>query len=588
MTVVRDDVELAERPFKDDSAERFGRVPINGRYPAADPQSAQVLTQINEWYQACKSQHSDCNRGQEALPKRLLQIAADATSDRVSLVNLDRLESPRGAIEYLALSYCWGQSTNSRSLRANIQQREQCGIDLVDLPPAIQDAISVTRQLGFNYLWVDALCICQDDEVEWDSEAAKMADIYGGSEFAISALASHDADTPFLLSRCFLAAEIGLIERIDVEETATVGKDPLSLCIREHPCSIKEELKFARLNSRAWAFQERILAPGVLHYGSSQAFWECNEYRGGGISETGLGQETEPERLYEHKSLRLNDGENPGTLWHNLTMDFTGRHLTVFSDRLHAISGLAARVRKMNMFSGRFVAGLWETDLVFHLMWNATENRRLSDSGDEYTEHTEENSRVPTWSWAHIERPVWYQRDLFSPFRGFESNLLAPAKFLFDTPEQDLQSTHAGAVIPSCRVLLHGFVQEMTPGAAKHDGADWFNNNEDIAQTHFDTLDSETVDHLSCHSIRMISQSPQRHGDKLYFAHEFMYLLLEKVDVGDENNPEARSVYRRIGLMKLELDCDGDHSAFDNYQDFSSGDGNAILQNGRWEEILLI
>ena len=583
-TVARDEVECMETPFKDDLAEGFDEVPeVQGRYPAEHPQSTRVATQIKEWYQDCKSKHLNCNRGQEIVPKRLLQLAAEAKSGRVSLVNMDCFEVPPRSIEYLALSYCWGGSTNSRSLRANIHDREQCGLDLLDLPPAIQDALSVTRQLGFSYLWVDALCICQDDEAEWDLEAAKMANIYGGSAFAISALASPDADVPFLSPRSFEGAKIGSIERLDVEEGAA-GEDPLRLFIREHPRTISQELELARLNSRAWAFQERILAPGVLHYGCDQVFWECNEYRGGGISETGFGQEIEAERLYDYKNLRLG-GENSGKLWHNLVRDLTRRNLTVFSDRLHAISGLAARLRKMNIFSGPYAAGLWETDLVFHLIWTAEEDRRMSGSVDD-AGHTKQNSRVATWSWAHVEKPVWYHGELFSPYKGFQSNLLAPAKFLFDDPGQHLQSTHVGAIVPSYQVLLHGFVQEMTQGAAKHTGADWFRN--EVARIFFDTLDLETDDPITCYSIRMVSQSNDRYIEALRVPYEIEYLLLAKVDAEVRKYSKARSVYRRIGKMRLEFGCDDEPLVLNNYRGLISDYGEPILVNGRWQEILLI
>ncbi|KAL8964094.1 MAG: hypothetical protein Q9183_004708 [Haloplaca sp. 2 TL-2023] len=582
LTLGRDADECLQKPLKD--------VPeVQGHYPAEHPQSTGVATQIQEWYQGCKSRHPNCHRGQEILPRRLLHLAEDATSGKVSLVNVHRLNVPTGSIEYLALSYCWGKSTNSRSLRANIDDRERYGLDVIDLPLAIQDALAVTRQLGFGYLWVDAICICQDDEAEWDAEAAKMADIYGGSQFAISALASPDADEPFLLPRYFEAAEIGSIKRIDVEQGAA-EEYALQLFLRERPWNIKTELKTARLNSRAWSFQERILAPGVLHYGCDQAFWECNEYRGGGISETGLGPETEPERLYERLSLRLSD-EDPGSLWHNLVKDLTRRDLTVFSDRLYAISGLAARLRKMNIFGGRYVAGLWETRLVFDLMWSTEDDIRSLGSVDDVG-HLRQNSRVATWSWAHIDKPVWYNGGLTSPYGDFRSDLLAPPRFVFDHAGQDLQSIHPGAVVPSCQILLRGFVQEMARGAAECAGADWFLN--EATPVSFDILDPQTANSVSCYSIRMVSNS---HAENIHrsrpgpdaefaFPYEIEYLLLEKVDVEIGKDTEARSIYRRIGHMRLELEYLDEPLL--PYRDLLSDYGEPILVNGRWEDILLI
>lgn len=65
-----------------------------------------------------------------------------------------------------------------RTLSENVVDR-MTGITLNDLPAVVRDAVTVSRKCGIRYLWVDALCICQDDEQEWESEAAAMADVYG-------------------------------------------------------------------------------------------------------------------------------------------------------------------------------------------------------------------------------------------------------------------------------------------------------------------------------------------------------------------------------------------------------------------------
>ena len=63
---------------------------------------------------------------------------------------------------------------------ANLKSR-QISISSNEIPKTFQDAIKVTRWLGVKYLWIDSFCIVQDDVLEWQTEAAKMADIYGGS-----------------------------------------------------------------------------------------------------------------------------------------------------------------------------------------------------------------------------------------------------------------------------------------------------------------------------------------------------------------------------------------------------------------------
>src|SRR5271170_8055968 len=72
------------------------------------------------------------------------------------------------------------------------------GIPWSSLPETFQDAITITRKLGIQYLWIDALCIVQDDLSDWEIESSKMASIYSHSFLTIAA--SHGRDSR---SGCF-------------------------------------------------------------------------------------------------------------------------------------------------------------------------------------------------------------------------------------------------------------------------------------------------------------------------------------------------------------------------------------------------
>jgi len=92
---------------------------------------------------------------------------------------------------YLALSYCWGHSGNFRTTKESLlgNMRE---IPLNVLPATLRDAIIATRQLDFRYIWIDAICIVQDDEEDWNREAAKMQAIYASATITLSGLDSDD------------------------------------------------------------------------------------------------------------------------------------------------------------------------------------------------------------------------------------------------------------------------------------------------------------------------------------------------------------------------------------------------------------
>ncbi|KAH9208315.1 heterokaryon incompatibility, partial [Leptodontidium sp. 2 PMI_412] len=70
----------------------------------------------------------------------------------------------------------------------------QKGIPLKDMPQTFQDAVTITRELGVKYLWIDSLCILQDSREDWEKESAKMAGVYGNAFLTISASASESSD----------------------------------------------------------------------------------------------------------------------------------------------------------------------------------------------------------------------------------------------------------------------------------------------------------------------------------------------------------------------------------------------------------
>ena len=580
----RDEKECAEMPV---ILHRGGQ----GHYPAENSDSEQLFDKITEWFKTCVGEHRRCIRERFTLPTRLLRTGTDLDfcSDKIWLSKTRDLRDQTRDIRYLTLSYCWGETVNMRTLKENIHIREKNGLHVADLPAVIRDAITVARKLKFEYLWVDSLYICQDDEQEWGKEAALMADIYGGSVFTISALSSPNANVGFLGPRQRSIVPIGTIEFSGKGEEHYNGDCPLLLFIREEPRSLDDELGSGSLNQRGWPLQERILAPGVLHFGRDQVFWECNEDKDT-VSETG-------DWISNSLRIKTNDGcrnltVNDTHLWENLLNDFSRRDLTVFSDRLHAISGLAARLRKNGAFTGRYVAGLWESRLDVLLLWKKYQQRLTT------TIPVEKSTGISTWSWAHINRRSFY--DTLYP--GLcKSSLLAPAKFQFEEDAQDLQSMRPGAVVPSCEVVLHGFVQELNrviiPSASQSFAAERKSLPNYFRFPFCELALDEDIDGpSSCYySIRMMdngaekSQSPRE-------SYQIEYLVLEKADSSGLEKGEGRSVYKRIGRLSLEFDPDDDSTKpyiitpdpVTHYPDIFLDDENLFLTNGQWQEIILI
>ncbi|ENH73389.1 hypothetical protein FOC1_g10008875, partial [Fusarium oxysporum f. sp. cubense race 1] len=69
------------------------------------------------------------------------------------------------------------------------------------LPKTFQDTVTATRNLGYRYLWIDSLCIAQDDQEDWAREAALMYKGYTYAECNLAAAASRDSSGGLFFKR---------------------------------------------------------------------------------------------------------------------------------------------------------------------------------------------------------------------------------------------------------------------------------------------------------------------------------------------------------------------------------------------------
>jgi hypothetical protein len=99
-------------------------------------------------------------------------------------------------VRYATLSYCWGNA-NIRTTRENEKLHKQ-EIPYKSIPPTLRDAMTLTREPNIQFLWIDALCIVQDDHAEWETEASRMQDFYSGSSITIAATDAADSSAGFL------------------------------------------------------------------------------------------------------------------------------------------------------------------------------------------------------------------------------------------------------------------------------------------------------------------------------------------------------------------------------------------------------
>lgn len=178
--------------------------------------------------------------------------------------------------KYAALSYCWGSVLTCRTTSGNLSERLQ-GIPWASLPPTFRDAIRYCVKLQIPYIWIDALCIIQDDEADWQVESAKMAEVYQNAHITLAATSA--AST---LGGCF-PETLGPREKDErrFEFGGLADGQPSSLWVRrklhhwnDPRSSMVQDDEYPLLR-RGWAFQERVLSPRLLYFCRQELVWEC-------------------------------------------------------------------------------------------------------------------------------------------------------------------------------------------------------------------------------------------------------------------------------------------------------------------------
>lgn len=85
--------------------------------------------------------------------------------------------SDKSPPSYVTLSHRWGTQSFRLTTRETLEEHRK-GIAFNILSPVFKEAVIITRQLGFRYLWIDSLCILQQDDEDWDRESMQMGQIY--------------------------------------------------------------------------------------------------------------------------------------------------------------------------------------------------------------------------------------------------------------------------------------------------------------------------------------------------------------------------------------------------------------------------
>jgi hypothetical protein len=205
------------------------------------------------------------------MPTRVIDVG-DGETARLLLTDKDEIS--QGA-HYVALSHCWGklaekQTHEWNTTTSNEEDRRAKGFLVQKLPLTFQDTIRVTRELGQRYLWIDSLCIIQDDREDWATESKKMEAVFQNAYYTIAATSAEDSTKGFLNRPAEKELQYTMVPE------SSHGKVYIYTLIKD---DFDGDVIKGVLNTRAWVLQERALSRRTIYFTKGQTYWEC----GGGV-----------------------------------------------------------------------------------------------------------------------------------------------------------------------------------------------------------------------------------------------------------------------------------------------------------------
>ncbi|RFU76734.1 hypothetical protein TARUN_5537 [Trichoderma arundinaceum] len=344
-------------------------------------------------------------------PTRLVHVESRKESGLIrlveshSLADMDRKPQP-----YLALSYCWGTKAPSLTTTKSNYAQLKTSISYDTMPKAYQDTVRIARALGVKYIWIDALCIIQDDTRDWETESQMMAEIFRNSLVTIIPLRSMSSNDGFLernpsLKINYHSSEWNIsgsffLRHIPFSYESAESSIRAAPTFSDRPVSL--ELHNSHWQTRGWTFQEDVFAMRRLYFGQLMMYWDSlkpadvmrtedkiidDKLDRIGTAELSIIHSSEPWR-----------GDYDYDGWYYPILKYCKKKLTYETDRLPAVSSYAKLIASKS--EDTYLAGLWKKNLHRGLLWkiHRRERRTFSEVLRKLT--TPSKYIAPSWSWA--------------------------------------------------------------------------------------------------------------------------------------------------------------------------------------------
>lgn len=445
------------------------------------------------------------------------------------------------------------------------------------LPETFRDAIILTRRLGYQYIWIDSLCIIQNIHEDWTSESSQMFRVYANASINLSASAARNptdgifesgngmrnCSAPITKLEC--RSEKKGIEGVVGVRLQMGGNGPFVL-LPEEP-----------LHRRAWVLQESVLSPRRIDFASTQLYWECRtslHTEGYPKSDDGESFLTSSGRKLHRLAARkmesnpdivryFRTARDPMSWWYPMLYDsYRDRGITMDHDILPALAGVAEEVARRTGY--HYKAGLWLEDLHRGLLWQPS-----------YSSKKTEDEFCPSWSWASFKTPSRDRRlDLDSYAEGHRATIL-DVDIKVDG-DNDFGRVKSGAIKLECSVkALSDWKEPLLPIYNEHGGdfesmrmsTRYLHSDDSVAYVpppvgrilcttdirpgHVDACHAEMIERRAICAQIACFKTPDRRatrnpgGEKIEHWGLIVYgLILEPIDGTGQK-------YRRIGIVEI-------------------------------------
>ena len=351
---------------------------------------------INSWIRKCNKSHQSCYTVYNGPPYTIKCI--DCQTHTVVKVPI--------TTKYFALSYVWG-ATGQGGLKRP-RQYQLSNQKLQDVPRTIQDAILVVNRLGGRYLWVDQVCVNQEDMVEKHEQISKMNLIYSSAWLTIITPANEDCDQ-----------RIPGVSAARAEQLFFGGSHKLELRYGWNGTYLRTEICRTKWSTRGWTYQEFILSRRCLFLTSQRAHFVCDVGVRSEVDEEHVLPPQTEGPLWKLSCLRK-DKVIRGLNTHDMFMyhlaSYSKRSLSFDSDYLNAFKGVIGHLEIRTVWglplwapeplNTELARGKFYVLVAFSLLHSVCHSRgsvpKTVESNAGYF-----HDRIdcfPTWTWAGWKR----------------------------------------------------------------------------------------------------------------------------------------------------------------------------------------